>query len=524
MDEYIFGANILENLTTGMYQDSKVIFREYIQNACDQIDKAMRDGLLLKNEGHINIWVEPRNRVISIEDNATGISAADFEKTLGNVADSGKKIGEDKGFRGIGRLCGLAYCKELVFTSTAEGETTISTLRCDAEKMRELIDENGRGKKHTANDILFTINQFMAEEKANSDEHWFKVELIGINDSNTDLLDFSQIKEYLSFVAPVPYINTFYYRTDIHKHADEINYNIDEYNIKLNGEPIVKKYKTDFKTSKGEDHIFSVKFKDIIDENGNLIAWSWFGVSNFKAIIKKEYQMRGLRLRKENIQIGDEDALQKLFKQDRGHHYFIGEVFAVDPDLIPNAQRDYFNENEKRNQFEFEIERYFNEELSKIYYDGSTINSAFNKIDLFEKKEREYNEKEASGVFIDEEHRKTELEEIKKAELKAIEAKKEIGKKKKKAEENGNDVVAGLIERREDERIKNTSNPPSPNEKRECGQDRPQKGKKNTWRTDKLASYSKKDRKLISKIFGIIMTSTDKETAELIINNIEEGL
>ena len=29
-EKYIFGANIIENLTTGMYQDSRVIFREYI--------------------------------------------------------------------------------------------------------------------------------------------------------------------------------------------------------------------------------------------------------------------------------------------------------------------------------------------------------------------------------------------------------------------------------------------------------------------------------------------------------------
>ena len=28
------GKNILENLTTGMYADSKVIYREYVQNAC----------------------------------------------------------------------------------------------------------------------------------------------------------------------------------------------------------------------------------------------------------------------------------------------------------------------------------------------------------------------------------------------------------------------------------------------------------------------------------------------------------
>ena len=75
--------------------------------------------------------------------------------------------------------------------------------------------------------------------------------------------------------------------------------------------------------------IFDVAFKEIKDTNGNLLAWLWLGVSHFKAVITKGCQMRGLRLRKENIQIGDEDALQKLFKEDRGNHYFIGEVFAV---------------------------------------------------------------------------------------------------------------------------------------------------------------------------------------------------
>lgn len=46
MENYVFGANILENLTTGMYQDSKIIYREYIQNSCDQIDKAIKEGIL----------------------------------------------------------------------------------------------------------------------------------------------------------------------------------------------------------------------------------------------------------------------------------------------------------------------------------------------------------------------------------------------------------------------------------------------------------------------------------------------
>lgn len=104
MEEYVFGANILENLTTGMYQDSRVIYREYIQNACDQIDKAYDMGLLRDEEGCIDIWFDAENRTVSIVDNATGIPSVDFERTLADIANSDKRLGEDKGFRGIGQL------------------------------------------------------------------------------------------------------------------------------------------------------------------------------------------------------------------------------------------------------------------------------------------------------------------------------------------------------------------------------------------------------------------------------------
>ena len=40
------GKDVIESLTLGMYEDSRFIFREYIQNSADQIDKARRSGLL----------------------------------------------------------------------------------------------------------------------------------------------------------------------------------------------------------------------------------------------------------------------------------------------------------------------------------------------------------------------------------------------------------------------------------------------------------------------------------------------
>lgn len=517
MIEYVFGANILENLTTGMYKDSKVIYREYIQNACDQIDKAVKDGILKQGEGTIKIWLDRNQRTIVIEDNATGIPAASFQQTLGNIADSDKKIGKDKGFRGIGRLCGLAYCKELVFISSAKGEDTISIMVCDAKKMRGLIEENERGKKHTANEVLHAINRFDQRKTDDLESHFFRVELIGINAENTDLLDFQQVKDYLSFVAPVPYQSSFYYRTDVYKHAKELGVRIDEYNITLDGEPIFKKYTTILKDTNGTkyDDIFRVHFKDFYNSDSALFAWMWVGLSKFQRVIPKINQMRGLRLRKENIQIGGEDSLQKLFKEDRGNSYFVGEVFAVDKDLIPNSQRDYFNENRARAKFERELRKYFNEELHKIYYDGSAINSAYKKIDTYKKKEAEFKEKETAGGFVDEAHRERELQVVLNSKKEAETAQVRIEKMKDKAD----DLMQKIIRRIEVERPKPVITvviPPTDTD--------PPEETKPPRRTDKLSQYSRSERKLISKIFSIILTTTDNETAEKIISRIEEGL
>lgn len=375
MAEYIFGANILENLTTGMYKNSQVIFREYIQNACDAIDAAISQNILAAGEGRIDIWIEPSENKISIEDNGTGISEKNFETTLKSVAQSSKQLDIEKGFRGIGRLCGLAYCRELIFSATAAGENVISIMRIDAQKLRSKF----YGKvKYTAQEVLDEVITF-EKDFCDKSEHWFKVELLDINAENEILLNESLIKEYLSFVAPVEYQNYFSYSSKIYKHAAALNFKIDEYQIFVNGEQIVKDYRTHFKTRMGEDDIFDVAFKDFYDDAGNLIAWLWIGLSRFKGVLSEKtdtpsHKMRGIRLRKGNIQIGKSDALRNLFSERRGTNYFIGEVFAVDKNLIPNAQRDYFIENPELKNFEKALKIYF-EELHNLYYQASHWNS-----------------------------------------------------------------------------------------------------------------------------------------------------
>lgn len=401
--ENTFKANILESLTTGMYYDSKVIYREYIQNACDSIDTAVSNGVFKSiKDGSIEIWIDLPNRTITIEDNGAGISESGFKEMLTTIGGSSKQYDINKGFRGMGRLCGLGYCTKLVFTSSAKGEDVENVLTCDAAKMREMINEHITHKKdYTAVEVLNETTNILSHQTKDVNSHFFKVELIGISQSNKDLLEKELVKDYLSFVAPVPYRNTFTPRQSIYSHAKMLGFAIEEYSIRFEGEQIYKEYKPTVITSKGEDTITNVDFFAFRDDDGKLIAWLWFGITKFQAVLKKECKERGIRLRKENIQIGNDDALQKLFTEDRGQYYFVGEVFTIDRELIPNSQRNYFNENDARTEFERLLKRFFNDTLSRIYKDGSTVNAAIADINKANKLAEQIAETQAKGAKAD---------------------------------------------------------------------------------------------------------------------------
>ena len=374
-----FGVNIVEIVTSGLYPNALDTFREYIQNATDAIDDAVKAGILQEGDGQIEIAIDKNARRITIEDNGIGISAArDFVRIMSNIGNSDKTLKSDRGFRGIGRLGGLAYCKTLIFSTKVAGEKKISTLTINAEKLRETFFSPN---KYLAEQVLSANMIFDTLDSTDLNEHFFRVELIDV--THVDLLDVKKVRNYLSFVAPVTYSPQFHFQTEIYKHAAALNFTITEYTINVNGEPLSKEYKTTVRTRNGEDEIFNVSFHDFYNANGNLIAWSWIGLSTFKGVInptkKNPNHMRYIRLRQKNIQIGDEKVFQnrKLFSEDRGVTYFIGEVHTVDPNLRPNSRRDYFEENDACITLEDSLREYF-KELYKLYHFASDARSAFN--------------------------------------------------------------------------------------------------------------------------------------------------
>ena len=521
--DYVFGANILDNLTTGMYTDSRVIYREYIQNACDSIDMAQKNGLLQSGEGVIEIYTDDDERTISIRDNGIGIKAEDYIRTLGNIANSDKTLGESKGFRGIGRLCGLAYCQTLIFSSKAQGETTISYMICDAAQMRELINQNQlqREIKLSAAEVLTKIISYKREKCSDIGDHWFEVKLINVNPENHELLARESVIDYLSFVAPVPFNKNFSYRSLIYDYVRRNGLHIDEYIIKVNGEQIFKDYRTRVKTSKGEDRIFDVHFHNLFDDEHNLIAWVWFGLRNFQAVIDKDSPQRGLRLRKENIQIGSEDALQRLFKEDRGTHYFIGEVHAVSKDLIPNSQRDYFNENAMRNIFEREAKQYFSDSLHRLYHTGNDVSSAFDKIDSYQRQVEEFQQKELNSDFVDDKQRKEAVTKVEKSRKGAEDSIKKIANVTERYKDNPESpiykVVSHISENRDAKQFIHVD------DRKEDQTSEKDISKKKTKRwVDRLSSVPKNERKLISRVIGVVRKFVDETTFDKILDKVEE--
>ena len=94
--------------------------------------------------------------------------------------------------------------------------------------------------------------------------------MFDINKENTDLLNDTKVREYLSFVVPVPYKNTFILRNQIYNYSDSIGYNIDEYCVRVNGSQIFKEYTTKLKEQRGAnlknyDEISRLEFKDFRD-------------------------------------------------------------------------------------------------------------------------------------------------------------------------------------------------------------------------------------------------------------------
>ncbi len=345
-DPIIVGKDILELLSSSMYIDPMSLYREYIQNAADAIDEARSQGILSETDvGRVFIDHDVTSRTVWIRDNGCGLTRDQFEERLSSFGSSAKRGKKARGFRGVGRLAGLGYCQELVFRSRATGDPLVNEMRWDCRKIKATL--RSPGTDLTLQDVINEAVEIRSIPGAEWPDHFFEVELKGlIRQKNDLLLSPFAISKYLSQVAPVPFCPSFRFAEQIQSVlASHISLGDIDIRIKGLDGPVYRPHRNELELQGAPyDEFVDVELCSLSSLDGGVGAVGWVLHHNYKGAIPAA-EIRGLRIRCGNIQVGGNDLFQDLFPESRFNSWCVGEIHTIDDRIVPNGRRDHYEQN-----------------------------------------------------------------------------------------------------------------------------------------------------------------------------------
>src|SRR2546430_1525929 len=202
-----------------MYLDPLSILREYVQNAADAIDSAHAQRFLEEGEaGRIDLEVHPDTRELVVRDNGLGVPAADVERVLASFGASEKRGKGLRGFRGVGRLGGLAYARALTFRTRSAGDPQTTEIHWDCRELREQLRSSG-DKVHLEDVVRSVVSVRRTKVAKEAEPHFFEVRLEGVVRLWDDrLLNLEGVSNYLSQVCPLPFAEDLPFTAQIEDH------------------------------------------------------------------------------------------------------------------------------------------------------------------------------------------------------------------------------------------------------------------------------------------------------------------
>ena len=230
----LIGGDILGLITIGMYDNPLAIYREYIQNAADAISSAGDT-----RNGRVEIDIDPSLLRVRIRDNGPGLSHEAAVRALLPIARSQKRRETDRGFRGIGRLSGLAFAESVVFLTRTEGTQPVTRIVWDGPKLHSSINKGGQ----TGSAIQECVSvETLPNPKYPA--HFFEVNICGVGRHAAGLiLNREAVRTYISEVCPVPMAPKFPFVSEVEDRFGE-NESPLALEIILDGEstPVMRRY------------------------------------------------------------------------------------------------------------------------------------------------------------------------------------------------------------------------------------------------------------------------------------------
>lgn len=378
----LIGSFLLESITTGMYGERKNAIREYVQNSFDGIQAAIEEKVLRRGTGRVTVTLSPDRKNLVIHDDGIGLPHRVAVNTLTAVGASRKERGRQAGFRGIGRLAGIAFTRILRFRTKAAGDELETIVEFDCDQLRQGMLNSGR---KPAAELIMACATYEQVKVPDSRAHYFEVSLIGLTNAPVEATDPLQLRTFLSQVAPVDFHPDFKaFRDELVEEADALDApelqdapdeddeespdwsvleddattmleRIPIKHISLvirSGAPIREEqvFKP-YRSRLGVDDSDDVPLTRISVHSGDSGAWwGWIGHKTKPG----EYQdeaVGGLRFRLNNIQIDGNDLItlvpttNELRSAFRWSNWFVGEIYIDPRAVVPNARRDNFEED-----------------------------------------------------------------------------------------------------------------------------------------------------------------------------------
>ncbi len=349
---FLVGGGVFNLLTTGMYYSPLAVYREYIQNASDAIQSSR-----CQINGRVDIKVDPATRSVTIRDNGPGLSRRSAERDLVAVARSRKRRGTDRGFRGVGRLSGLAFADSVAFRTRSSASQMVVELVWDGDALRRYATEDSR----SPNEIIKACVDISEINGSGWPDHFFEVELRNVaRHAAGKILNRDAVQSYIAEVCPVPLGDNFPFAREVGQLFEEGGVPLACLDIRIEGaeEPLKRPFGAALVFSEGREHPFT-QFEcfavPAVDGEWSA-ALGWLAHTDYFGAVPKGLSVRGLRAREGNLQIGDEGVFDHLFPESRFNRWCVGEVHVVDPRILPNGRRDYFEPGPHTRNLENQLE------------------------------------------------------------------------------------------------------------------------------------------------------------------------
>jgi molecular chaperone HtpG len=346
------GGELVAILSKGLYTDPRAAIREYVQNAVDGGSKRV----LIKITGNS----------LTITDDGAGMALAQLIAAR-QFGLSTKVYAENVGFRGIGVYSGFDLCRRARIHSKPRAATRANVLVFDFEAMRQRLDEarvsRATSGQPTLIELISEHTWFTRDDgEYDAETQFTHVDLQDLSPEHIRRLSSTtEMREYLLQTLPIDFDADFEYRDRIN---EKLLQNVPGYH------PIVVELEI-------EDHPKTVVLKDAIDGleppefgyatvNQRQVAYWWAArnktpgrvLSRAEKLAKSKArsQYAGFVYKMKGFTIGDRSTLRSMFQvQDHLYYWYTGEIYVLDENVVPNAERDAFETNPASEQLRIAV-------------------------------------------------------------------------------------------------------------------------------------------------------------------------